>query len=128
LVEQRIRNAKVVGSTPIIGTISNSSQAYRNPLKARMLRFLAHILSPVINGTQPASSHSWGISGGILCSVQRIDPSFVRKKEKLVYDVQFNTFQAVALEWHGTKVSRWSADYASDILEAFNKDLFPYIE
>ena len=44
-----IRNAKVVGSTPIIGTISNSSQVYRNQLKARILRFLARILSPVIN-------------------------------------------------------------------------------
>jgi hypothetical protein len=36
-----------------------------------------------------------------------------------------NTFQAVALEWHGTKVSRWSEGYASDIIEAFNKDIFP---
>ncbi|QLO79917.1 tyrosine-type recombinase/integrase [Klebsiella grimontii] len=57
-----------------------------------------------------------------------IDPSFAKKEEKLVRDVQLNnTFQAVALEWHGTKVSRWSDGYASDIIEAFNKDIFPYI-
>ncbi|EMU9474139.1 tyrosine-type recombinase/integrase [Escherichia coli] len=57
-----------------------------------------------------------------------IDPSFAKKEEKLVRDVQLNnTFQAVALEWHGTKVSRWSEGYASDIMEAFNKDIFPYI-
>ncbi|MEN4885229.1 tyrosine-type recombinase/integrase [Enterobacter ludwigii] len=57
-----------------------------------------------------------------------IDPSFAKKEEKLVRDVQLsNTFQAVALEWHGTKVSRWSEGYASDIVEAFNKDIFPYI-
>ncbi|AOP42273.2 tyrosine-type recombinase/integrase [Edwardsiella piscicida] len=57
-----------------------------------------------------------------------IDPSFAKKEEKLVRDVQLNnTFQSVALEWHGTKVSRWSEGYASDILEAFNKDIFPYI-
>ncbi|EOY5382739.1 MULTISPECIES: tyrosine-type recombinase/integrase [Enterobacteriaceae] len=57
-----------------------------------------------------------------------IDPSFAKKEEKLVRDVQLNnTFQAVALEWHGTKVSRWSEGYASDIIEAFNKDIFPYI-
>ncbi|HDK6932247.1 TPA: tyrosine-type recombinase/integrase [Klebsiella pneumoniae] len=57
-----------------------------------------------------------------------IDPSFAKKEEKLVRDVRLhNTFQAVALEWHGTKVSRWSEGYASDIIEAFNKDLFPYI-
>lgn len=49
-------------------------------------------------------------------------------KKKLVRDVQLNnTFQAVALEWHGTKVSRWSEGYVSDIIEAFNKDIFPYI-
>lgn len=65
LVEQRIRNAKVVGSTPIIGTISNSSQVYRNQLKARILRFLARILSPVINWTQPESSYSWGHKWGL---------------------------------------------------------------
>ncbi|MGQ0331324.1 tyrosine-type recombinase/integrase [Citrobacter portucalensis] len=57
-----------------------------------------------------------------------IDPSFAKKEEKLARDVQLNnTFQAVALEWHGTKVSRWSEGYASDIIEAFNKDIFPYI-
>ncbi|AUY38600.1 MULTISPECIES: tyrosine-type recombinase/integrase [Enterobacteriaceae] len=57
-----------------------------------------------------------------------IDPSFAKKEEKLVRDVQLNnTFQSVALEWHGTKVNRWSEGYASDILEAFNKDIFPYI-
>lgn len=57
-----------------------------------------------------------------------INPSFAKKEEKLVRDVRLhNTFQAVALEWHGTKVSRWSEGYASDIIEAFNKDIFPYI-
>lgn len=57
-----------------------------------------------------------------------IDPSFAKKEEKLVRDVQLNnTFQSVALEWHGTKVSWWSEGYASDIIEAFNKDIFPYI-
>ncbi|HFR4716332.1 TPA: tyrosine-type recombinase/integrase [Klebsiella pneumoniae] len=57
-----------------------------------------------------------------------IDPSFAKKEEKLVRDVRLhNTFQAVALEWHGTKVSRWSEGYASDIIEAFNKDIFTYI-
>ncbi|MCS3430250.1 hypothetical protein M2387_000779 [Klebsiella sp. BIGb0407] len=57
-----------------------------------------------------------------------IEPSFAKKEEKLVRDVQLNnTFLSVTLEWHRTKVSRWSEGYASDILEAFNKDIFPYI-
>ncbi|ENB18420.1 putative prophage CPS-53 integrase domain protein, partial [Escherichia coli 2875150] len=30
-------------------------------------------------------------------------------------------------EWHSSKLKKWSAGYASDILEAFNKDVFPYI-
>ncbi len=46
-----IRNAKVVGSTPIIGTISNSFHVYRNQV-------------PV-----------GGISGGILCSVKGDAPN-----------------------------------------------------
>ena len=57
-----------------------------------------------------------------------IDPSVAKKEEKLVRDMQINnTFQSVALEWHSSKASRWSVGYASDILEAFNKDVFPYI-
>ncbi|MDM2954896.1 hypothetical protein [Citrobacter sp. CK206] len=47
---------------PII--IPNSSQVYRNQLKARILRLLARILSPVINWTQPESSYSWGHKWG----------------------------------------------------------------
>ena len=49
-------------------------------------------------------------------------------QKKLVQDVQLNNiFQTVALESHGTKVSRWSEGYASSIIEAFNNDIFPYI-
>ena len=64
LVEQRIRNAKVVGSTPIIGTISNSSQVNRNQLNPRILRFVARFLSSVINLIQPKSSTCWGHKWG----------------------------------------------------------------
>lgn len=70
LVEQRIRNAKVVGSTPIIGTISKSPQIYRNQLKARMLRFLAGIISCYQLDSTGIKLPVGGISGGILCSVQ----------------------------------------------------------
>lgn len=70
LVEQRIRNAKVVGSTPIIGTISNPPQVYRNQLKARMLRFLAGLISCYQPDSTGIKLPVGGISGGILCSVQ----------------------------------------------------------
>ncbi|MEQ9889584.1 tyrosine-type recombinase/integrase [Pectobacterium zantedeschiae] len=62
-----------------------------------------------------------GIAGGI-------DPLEVKKEQKIEREAQVkNTFQEIALEWHNMKVKKWSAEYASDILEAFNKDVFPFI-
>ncbi|KFX14676.1 tyrosine-type recombinase/integrase [Pectobacterium betavasculorum] len=62
-----------------------------------------------------------GIAGGI-------DPLEVKKEQKVEREAQIkNTFQEIALEWHNMKVKKWSAGYASDILEAFNKDVFPFI-
>ncbi|WP_354691903.1 integrase arm-type DNA-binding domain-containing protein [Phytobacter sp. RSE-02] len=62
-----------------------------------------------------------GITGGI-------DPLAVKKEQKVEREAQVkNTFQQIALEWHNMKVKKWSAGYASDILEAFNKDVFPFI-
>ena len=58
-----IRNAKVVGSTPIIGTISNSSQVYLNQRKARMLWLLAHIYLLLSTGIKLLLG---GISGGTI--------------------------------------------------------------
>ncbi|VEI61617.1 tyrosine-type recombinase/integrase [Serratia rubidaea] len=37
------------------------------------------------------------------------------------------TFREMAMEWHEFKTPRWSPGYASDILEAFNKDIFPAV-
>src|SRR5471030_167680 len=62
-----------------------------------------------------------GIAGGI-------DPNEAKKEEKLERDVLVkNTFKEIALEWHASKVRKWSEGYASDIQEAFSKDVFPYI-
>ncbi|EAZ7775723.1 tyrosine-type recombinase/integrase [Salmonella enterica subsp. enterica serovar Woodinville] len=60
--------------------------------------------------------------------VKGVDPSAFKKESKLaqIEEVK-NTFQQIALEWHNMKVKKWSAGYASDILEAFNKDVFPFI-
>ncbi|TGC26067.1 hypothetical protein CQJ27_10440 [Escherichia sp. E1130] len=44
-----MRNAKVVGSTPIIGTISNSSQVYLSQLTPHILQLTARSLSSIIN-------------------------------------------------------------------------------
>ena len=62
-----------------------------------------------------------GISGGI-------DLMEVKREEKIARETQLNnTFKDIALEWHSSKLKKWSDGYASDILEAFNKDVFPYI-
>ncbi|HAU5649366.1 tyrosine-type recombinase/integrase [Serratia marcescens] len=62
-----------------------------------------------------------GIAGGI-------DPMEAKREEKIARETQLNnTFKDLALEWHSSKLKKWSAGYASDILEAFNKDVFPYI-
>lgn len=62
-----------------------------------------------------------GIAGGI-------DPNEEKREEKLTREAQIkNTFQEIACEWHASKVRKWSEGYASDIMEAFNKDVFPYI-
>ncbi|EKF6106517.1 integrase arm-type DNA-binding domain-containing protein, partial [Escherichia coli] len=62
-----------------------------------------------------------GIAGGI-------DPMEAKREEKIARETQLNnTFKDIALEWHSSKLKKWSAGYASDILEAFNKDVFPYI-
>ncbi|EDV2779028.1 tyrosine-type recombinase/integrase [Salmonella enterica subsp. enterica serovar Newport] len=62
-----------------------------------------------------------GIAGGI-------DPNEAKREEKATREAQINnTFQELATEWHSSKLKKWSAGYASDIMEAFNKDVFPYI-
>lgn len=37
-----------------------------------------------------------------------------------------NTFEAVAREWHQTKANRWSLRYNDEIIDTFEKDIFPY--
>ncbi|EMO4856485.1 tyrosine-type recombinase/integrase [Enterobacter hormaechei] len=62
-----------------------------------------------------------GIAGGI-------DPNEAKREEKIAREVNVrNTFQEIACEWHSSKLYKWSGGYASDIMEAFNKDVFPYI-
>lgn len=56
------------------------------------------------------------------------NPSDIRKEQKLAQQVgDGNTFEVIAKEWHQLKSARWSAGYASDIMEAFRNDIFPYV-
>jgi len=56
------------------------------------------------------------------------DPSLVKKAEKREKESQVNnSFEKITLEWHDYKKPNWSKGYADDLLEAFQKDIFPYI-
>lgn len=56
------------------------------------------------------------------------DPGETKKAEKLAQKLNAeNTFEAVAREWHQTKADRWSLRYRDEIIDTFEKDIFPYI-
>ena len=56
------------------------------------------------------------------------NPSEVRKEQKIALQTQSESaFEKIATEWHQMKSAKWSAGYASDIMEAFQNDIFPYV-
>lgn len=56
------------------------------------------------------------------------DPSEVKKAEKIAQKLGFeNTFEAIAREWHQVRADRWSLRYREEIIDTFEKDVFPYI-
>ena len=56
------------------------------------------------------------------------NPSEVRKEQKIALQTESESaFEKIATEWHQMKSAKWSAGYASDIMEAFQNDIFPYV-
>lgn len=56
------------------------------------------------------------------------DPAEQKKLEKLTKQLTVeNTFKAIAVEWHAHKSSEWSENYAESVLDALDKDIFPYL-
>ncbi|MDH0353812.1 integrase arm-type DNA-binding domain-containing protein, partial [Morganella sp. GD04133] len=56
------------------------------------------------------------------------DPGEVKKEEKAIQKLSTgNTFEAIAREWHRSKADRWSLRYRDEIIDTFEKDIFPYI-
>lgn len=56
------------------------------------------------------------------------DPCETKKGEKIAQQMSLkNTFEVVAREWHQTKADRWSLHYRDEIIDTFEKDIFPYI-
>lgn len=51
-----------------------------------------------------------------------------KKEEKIAQQMSLqNTFEAIAREWHQSKADRWSLRYRDEIIDTFEKDIFPYI-
>jgi len=56
------------------------------------------------------------------------NPSEVRKEQKIALQTESESaFEKIATEWHQMKSTKWSVGYASDIMEAFQNDIFPYV-
>lgn len=56
------------------------------------------------------------------------NPSDVRKEQKIALQTESESaFEKIATEWHQMKSAKWSEGYASDIMEAFQNDIFPYV-
>ncbi|MBD2798467.1 integrase arm-type DNA-binding domain-containing protein, partial [Xenorhabdus sp. 18] len=57
-----------------------------------------------------------------------INPSEVRKAEKIfAANLIENTFKNITHEWYEKRKDRWSASYAKEMMESFEKEVFPYI-
>jgi len=56
------------------------------------------------------------------------DPSQARRLEKLtIQTTAANTLEAIALEWHHTKASGWSASHTDTTMERMKLNLFPWL-
>lgn len=57
-----------------------------------------------------------------------INPSDARRANKIALaHTNNNTFEAIAREWHSSKLPTWSTDYANYVMRAFENNVFPYI-
>ncbi|MBD2827198.1 tyrosine-type recombinase/integrase, partial [Xenorhabdus szentirmaii] len=60
--------------------------------------------------------------------VEGIDPNQDKKQKKLAAKGEINnTFENITREWYAKRVDRWSSSYAEEMMETFEKDVFPYI-
>ncbi|KFF68755.1 tyrosine-type recombinase/integrase [Pectobacterium brasiliense] len=57
-----------------------------------------------------------------------INPSDARRADKLslLFSTE-NTFEAVAREWHTSKLTTWSEGYAKEVMHYLEKEIFPFL-
>ncbi len=57
-----------------------------------------------------------------------VDPNQDKKQKKLASQGEINsTFESIAREWFEQRKDRWSVGYRTDMMSAFENDVFPYI-
>lgn len=57
-----------------------------------------------------------------------INPAKLKKAERQAKKIATeNTFESIAREWHKSKADRWSLRYRDEIIDTFEKDIFPFI-
>lgn len=57
-----------------------------------------------------------------------VDPSENKQQQKQARQEETaNTFEALACEWYAKRQDRWSIGYRTDMMSAFENDVFPYI-
>jgi len=57
-----------------------------------------------------------------------IDPSLDKQKKKALSKTSnANTFEAVAREWYENRKSRWTDNYAKNVIDRLEKDIFPHL-
>ena len=56
------------------------------------------------------------------------DPSIAKKLQKLAGEKRSaETFETIAREWHALQKSQWVEKHAQDVLDSFEKEVFPHI-
>lgn len=94
---------------------------YRFAGKAKMLSLGTYPSVSLADARAKRDEAKKLIAGGI-------NPSDVRKAQKQeLANRHENTFEGIAREWYEKRFDRWSASYAEEMIETFEKDVFPLI-
>lgn len=57
-----------------------------------------------------------------------MNPSTLRKEQKAAKSLSAtNTFEALSREWYQHRYDRWSASYREEMMDTFEKDVFPFL-
>lgn len=94
---------------------------YRFDDKQKMISLGTYPEVPLTEARRRTAECRSMVAGGI-------NPSEARKRQKRENIITSeNTFEKITREWYEKRKDRWSAGYRSDMMSAFENDVFPYI-